>query len=341
MVSIVIQNLTRREKEMLMNNEATTIEEIYSILKKYNSMANFYQLEEPKAIESNRDTSINFKPTKYCKFHRSNFHDSSECRAQIRKNKTKGSTNTKTLIINSTQAQNHLTTSIEVNNKKHEFVIDTGSYHNFISEKFAKQISQSFTVCQKAIKLADGREVKIVKKLKLRFKFEQIAGAIKEDFFILEDLTIKGLIGLELLQKYNFSINCTNGKLVRSLGPKEPVETPDTSLVNKLDSIYPSFNFNFSDLNLPFTVENPTASLGLIKGVQMELTLKDNIPVHKRPYFIPPSQIKQVKDEINRLLKVKNIVKSNSMYASPAFTVPKKTGEIRLVIDYRELNKKR
>lgn len=55
--------------------------------------------------------------------------------------------------------------SIESNNKKHEFVIDTGSYYNFISKKFSKQIRQSFTSRQKEIKLADGREVKIVKNL--------------------------------------------------------------------------------------------------------------------------------------------------------------------------------
>lgn len=52
LVAIVAKNLTRLEKEMLMSNEATKLKEMYAILKKYNNLANFYQLEVPKMTNS-------------------------------------------------------------------------------------------------------------------------------------------------------------------------------------------------------------------------------------------------------------------------------------------------
>ncbi|KAF9761847.1 Transposon Ty3-G Gag-Pol polyprotein [Nosema granulosis] len=72
----------------------------------------------------------------------------------------------------------------------------------------------------------------------------------------------------------------------------------------------------------------------------MQLPLKDTVPVHKRPYPVPLNQIQAVKDEIARLIALDVIQESKSVYASPAFTIPKKNGKTRLVIDYRELNKK-
>jgi hypothetical protein len=46
------------------------------------------------------------------------------------------------------------------------------------------------------------------------------------------------------------------------------------------------------------------------------------------------------KEEITRLKGLGIIRDSNSVYASPAFPIKKKNGEIRLVVDYRLLNEK-
>lgn len=71
-----------------------------------------------------------------------------------------------------------------------------------------------------------------------------------------------------------------------------------------------------------------------------EIPLKDATPVTKKPYPIPLKHIKAVKDEIIKLQEMNIIRPSTSNYASPAFLIPKKNGEMRLVIDYRELNQK-
>lgn len=43
-------------------------------------------------------------------------------------------------------------------------------------------------------------------------------------------------------------------------------------------------------------------------------------------------------DELKRLLRLKIIRQSTSAFASPAFPLLKKNGNVRLVVDYRQLN---
>ena len=48
--------------------------------------------------------------------------------------------------------------------------------------------------------------------------------------------------------------------------------------------------------------------------------------------------MEEVKDHVDELLESKVIEESRSNYASPIVLIRKKTGELRLCIDYRELN---
>ncbi|KAF9761212.1 Retrovirus-related Pol polyprotein from transposon [Nosema granulosis] len=88
----------------------------------------------------------------------------------------------------------------------------------------------------------------------------------------------------------------------------------------------------------PFIYSN--SKLGCIKGHKMTLPLEDDIPVHKKPYPVPIKHLPKLKEEVKKLADLKIIRDSNSNYSSPAFTVPKKTGDVRLVVGYRTLNKK-
>ena len=49
--------------------------------------------------------------------------------------------------------------------------------------------------------------------------------------------------------------------------------------------------------------------------------------------------MEEVKDHIDELLESKVIEESRSNYASPIVLIRKKTGELRLCINYRELNR--
>lgn len=77
---------------------------------------------------------------------------------------------------------------------------------------------------------------------------------------------------------------------------------------------------------------------------KQKIRLSDTTPVYKRNYRLPEAQKSIIHDEIKKLLSDDIIEPSSSPYNSPILLVPKKsvTGKPawRLVVDYRDLNKK-
>ena len=80
--------------------------------------------------------------------------------------------------------------------------------------------------------------------------------------------------------------------------------------------------------------------LGCTQSAVHHIKLKDDIPV-KQPYRrILPSQFKEVKEHLGKLLKRGIIRESQSSYASPIVLARKANGKLRLCVDYRQLNQK-
>ncbi|XP_069361223.1 uncharacterized protein [Maniola hyperantus] len=82
------------------------------------------------------------------------------------------------------------------------------------------------------------------------------------------------------------------------------------------------------------------AELGETKETEMQIRLKDDVPVCYRPYRLSYTERQKVKDMIDDLQKNGIIRESESEYSSPIIVVPKKNGELRLCVDFRALNKK-
>ena len=78
--------------------------------------------------------------------------------------------------------------------------------------------------------------------------------------------------------------------------------------------------------------------VGCTQLVQHEIPLLNSDPVRQRHRRIPPSQFALVKEHVQELVRQGIVRHSTSPYASPIVIVQKKSGEIRLCVDYRELN---
>jgi hypothetical protein len=82
--------------------------------------------------------------------------------------------------------------------------------------------------------------------------------------------------------------------------------------------------------------------LGLWKRTKCKIQLKpDATPYHARPFPVPKSQEDKLKRELERLCSIGVLRKVNrSVWAAPAFAIPKKDETIRFISDFRELNKR-
>lgn len=77
---------------------------------------------------------------------------------------------------------------------------------------------------------------------------------------------------------------------------------------------------------------------GTIKGFQYSFRVKEHNRFCVRPYIIPAHYRDRVREEINSMLKEGVIEKTKSTYNSPLHIVEKSNGEIRLVLDSRQIN---
>lgn len=78
--------------------------------------------------------------------------------------------------------------------------------------------------------------------------------------------------------------------------------------------------------------------IGHNQSVQHRIELNNEIPFKQRYRKIPPSMIDEVRDHLQQLLKGNIIRKSHSPFSSNVVLAKKRNGQLRLCIDYRQLN---
>lgn len=86
---------------------------------------------------------------------------------------------------------------------------------------------------------------------------------------------------------------------------------------------------------------NPNARMQLRKttGIEHRIITPEGSHVYAKQYPVPNKFLKATKEELNRLLKSNIIRKSKNGWASPAFRKLKPNGEVRLLINYKAVNK--
>ncbi len=79
--------------------------------------------------------------------------------------------------------------------------------------------------------------------------------------------------------------------------------------------------------------------LGRAKNFTHKIYLKDNEPVYRKQFKIPEAHQNFIEATLDEWLKLGVVKRTNSLYNSPLFCVPKKLGQgLRIVQDFRELN---
>jgi hypothetical protein len=79
---------------------------------------------------------------------------------------------------------------------------------------------------------------------------------------------------------------------------------------------------------------------GHITTGTLRIELKDDIPVACRPRRLSYSERLHVKKIVQELLADGIISESQSVYASPIVLVKEKTGDLRMYVDFHDINRK-
>ena len=86
-------------------------------------------------------------------------------------------------------------------------------------------------------------------------------------------------------------------------------------------------------------ISRDKSDLGMAKNFFHRIVLKDDAPVYRKQYQIPEAHSQFIEETLTEWLKLGVVRRSQSMYNSPIFCVPKKEGKgLRIVQDFRELN---
>ncbi|XP_073792914.1 retrovirus-related Pol polyprotein from transposon opus [Danio rerio] len=79
--------------------------------------------------------------------------------------------------------------------------------------------------------------------------------------------------------------------------------------------------------------------VGHVSGATHRIELMEHVPFKERTRRVSPADFDDLKKHLLDLLASEIIEESNSPYASPVVLVRKKNGDLRMVVDYRKLNK--
>ena len=242
--------------------------------------------------------------------------------------------------------------TLKTDNNHIECLIDTGANDNFIAESTIQKLqlhNKSFDV-NMTITEFNGVRRRIYKAIKINFSFTETPDiAYEQLFYIYPQLEVEAILGLTCMKENQWKLDFSKTKISilqqdqnisKNLEPEEYLEA-------RIKTATIEMNKNataeiFEDINLNRVIQeakNNNPPLGKIKCQPLKLSYKSTANVVKlKPYKVPYAILPKLKKMIAKMIDMNIIRKSNSEYASPAFVIPKKNGEIRMVVNYKKLN---
>ncbi|TBU05616.1 reverse transcriptase, partial [Hamiltosporidium magnivora] len=288
-------------------------------------------------------TEINYKAGKWCTHHKSRTHNTKECNLLKNYNK-KEEPSLKNLVLKQySESDMNIERPTMINGRKTNVMIDSGSNRNYVNHSLIKEFDLKTEECKPIRTIFGSGSSQISDKKAIIDLVLNEKNSYKTEFYVLQDSPIKILLGNEFLINNKAVLDFKDKRLTicgvkyHLIGSERDTEelmderlidnicatTNDEELINILKR-YNSNNNNFK------SILNIKASLNF-----------NSIPVQSKQvkYSVPFKYREAGMIEINRLLKEDIIEKSNSDFVSPAFFIEKKNKELRLVVDYKKMNK--
>lgn len=152
------------------------------------------------------------------------------------------------------------------------------------------------------------------------------------EFYIAKKLPYQMLLGIEFLTAHRAVIDCATNHIGLQLKEETKVMVIKELNLQDAKQTLDELMFKYNEL---FSEE-----IGCVKHYQHKIELTTNAPFKAKTYPIPEIHRDKVLKHIGELEIAEIIEKAATQYINPLVAVIKKTGEIRLCLDARELNKR-
>lgn len=171
----------------------------------------------------------------------------------------------------------------------------------------------------------------------------------------MENLNERGIIGTDVLDKYNASIDFQNKTIrwridnqeqVTPFQEQENVELGDSQTLQQFKIVREELNngnLHPEETEVFNKLLNKYEQLfskdpGKIVEYECQIKTIPGNPIYQKPYPIPISKLEKMNKEITRMLTLGIIEPSDSPWSSPIVGVEKKNGEVRICLDARKIN---
>lgn len=248
--------------------------------------------------------------------------------------------------------------TVEVNGVEVEGRVDSGSYISIIPKSYLKRLKLVVLPWEFGPSIAYNNT-------KVEFSGMATAYVVQKSFKTANALTLAigddkdnpiPYWGRDLLNALRLGVGFDGcGKTViqpvnvdRSTEPPRSIQqiSPEPKIADLLNEVGKPYHENkgicddmFRKFEHVFS-KNPS-DIGRTNTLCHKINLVDESPTFKPPYSVPVRYKDELRNTINKQLDMGTLRKSQSDYAAPVFFVKKDHGtDVRLVADYRELNKK-
>lgn len=216
-------------------------------------------------------------------------------------------------------------------------LLDSGSTRTIIAEKLWNKIkssnSQVLKSSTKYVTVADGSKCPVLGSVNLPFVLESRVKII--DTLIVPKLNCELILGIDFWRSMdiiaNFNVKmwefCTSASESASV-----VELRDAELLTaeEQETLYELTTKYFAKMG---------SGLGCAKGIAHEINTGDAKPIKQRYYQVSPYVQEKINKELDKMLQLGVVERSQSPWSSPVVLVKKSNGESRFCVDYRQLNK--
>ncbi len=302
---------------------------------------------------------------KWCGYCRKNTHNEEDCfikdpskkRSYQRKEEKKE--NSKTYLIKGNHDLLTLGGSLGKENTQVEVIIDTASGKSLIRRNLVKDVpkiklKEAFTL--KAI----SSTLEITEKCEIDLTLFVLPNEKQKlELYIIDDFEDDIILGQDLIQKFDIITHSKARKVtwegkeislddIEEADKSEPLDRicemiPLGSEVKEPDTSKEADDKKIDKNEIAKIIEgykNSEPNLGDIPNFEYEIKTKEPLRTRVNPYPIAAKSQVSLKEKVNSLLEEGVLAKSSEPFASPAFPRIKPSGDIRIVNNFFELNKK-